>query len=234
MSILRRTCCGIFALAVFGMGCGCSSHIAVHEIAYDHMDKLNGVPVQLAAQQQVSVYQLQSDGSYAQVEVTQYPIADQSRLFSVGISADLFANATLTLAMNADGTLGNAGITSTPSGATALTNLGTGLSTVATAATTYDLQRQKAEQTALQQALATTQAKQAIPAAGNAAILAYHQAILAVLQQQALIANPPATSTPVDIANAQSQLMLLEYQANAAASTLGLPPPYPAANQVPR
>jgi hypothetical protein len=233
MSVPVRNYMGATAVAMLSLLAGCASHVTVHEVTSGQMDKLSGVPVQLAAQQQITVYQLQSDGTYTQVEQTQYPIADQSRVFSVGICADLFANASLTLALNSDGTLGSAGITSTPSGSAALGQLGTGLSSVATAATTYDVQRLKAEQTALQQSLATIQARQAIPIAQNAPAVAYHQAMLAVLQQEALVDNPPSTATAVDLANAQSQLLFLKYQANVAASELGIAAPFPGASQAP-
>lgn len=234
MTKLVRLLAGISAVLTSTWLVGCSSHIVVEEVPYKQIDHLDGVPVQLASQQQITVNQLQSDGTYVQVESTLYPIADHSRLFVVGIKADTFSNASLTLGLNSDGTLGNVGITSTPSGQQALTQLGTSVSNITTQASTYDAQREKAEQTALQQAAAATQAQQAIPATQSAAVLAYHQAVLAVMQQQvsiqSLIANPSTATSPTQLQDAQLQLGVMEYQANVAARAIGLPAPYPSIN----
>jgi hypothetical protein len=211
----------------------CSSNVVVHEISGPPKNSFCGIPIQLAAVQQITVYQLQPNGTYSKVEATQYPIADQSRLFSVGINTQVFSNATLNLALNDDGTAKSVAISSTPSGASAITQLGSSLSTVVTSAATYDEQRQKAQQAALQQSLATLQAQQAGPNAQNALVLAYHQALINVMNQQALINNPPPGTTPLNLIDDQNALQVLELQANQAAGALALPAPFPAANQLP-
>ena len=218
---------------------GCSSKIVVRDISGPPKtvgETFEGVPLQFADRQQLTVFAMQPDGSYKQVHWRVYAMPDQSRLFAISVDSATLANHTLTLALYDDGTPKTVGLTTTSQGQAALTQLGTSAAAMVTSAVTYDQQRQAAAQKSLEQErklleeLDTLQTKQqAGSVAREGKILTYRKALEAVIVQQAKVDNLPPEKESDRIAE-ESSLRLLKLQANQAARALGEKAPYPEAD----
>jgi hypothetical protein len=229
----------IFAAAV----AGCSSKIIVRDISGkpgEVGEIINGVPMQFADRQQLTVFAKQPDGSYKQVYALVYAMPDQSRLLAVRVDSGVFANQTLTLALNDDGTPKKVGLTTTSQGQAALSQLGTSAAAMATSAATFDQQRQAAAQKALEQERKlleeqhTLQEKQQVGSTEREAkILAYRKALEAVIVQQAKIGGLSLDTIAADRVAEESNLRVLKLTANQAARALGEKIPYPEADILP-
>ena len=233
ISIFALFLCCVAAIA------GCSSKIVVRDISGRPPDVgkiIDGIPIQFAGREQLTVFTKQPDGSYKQVHSQICAMPDQSRLFAVRIDSEAFTNNTLTLALNDDGTPKTVGFTNTSQGQAILTQLGTSAAAMATSAVTFDQQRQAAEQKALQQqidlqAVLKKQVEQEAPIADRQAKFhAYREALEAVYVQQAKIDGLPADTKLEDRIAEESSLRLLKLKANQAARALNQKAPYPAAD----
>jgi hypothetical protein len=223
-----------FSTLALLLGCavaaaGCSSKVIVRDIsgpAKPVGEIFDGVPMQFADRQQLTVFAKQPDGSYKQVHTRIYAMPDQSRLFAVRVDSDALANNTLTLAFYDDGTPKTVGLTTTSQGQAALTQLGTSAAAIATSAATYDQQRQAAAQKAFEQQQ-TLQAKQLGSTERDKSILAYRQALEDVIVQQAKVDGLAADTTAANTVKEQSDLLMFKLKANQAARVLGVTVPYP-------
>jgi hypothetical protein len=231
-----KTKVSTFVLILVCAVVGCSSKVVVRDISGPPVpvgETINGVPMQFADRQQLTVFAKQPDGSYKEVHSLVTAMPDQSRLFAVSVDSDFLANNTLTLAFNDDGTPKTVGLTTTSQGQAALTQLGTSAAAIATSAATFDQQRQAAEQKALQQKQDLQKLQQAGTVDREAKILAYRKALEAVIVEQAKIDHlPPETKPDARVAE-ESALRVLKLTANQAARALGEQPPYPEADILP-
>jgi hypothetical protein len=190
-------------------------------------EEIKGVPIRASAQQQVTVYMLQPDGTYAAAYRTTALLPDRSKLYAIRADSGLLANNQFNIDLNDDGTLKDAKLTSSNQGPAATTQLGSSAAEVLNAAATYDQNRVNAEAAALKAATTLQQQQQAQAGAEAAQVLAYRQAVEAVIVAQAQYdALPPSTSTADRVA-AQSDLRILELKANQAAQVIGRPAPFP-------
>jgi hypothetical protein len=223
----------VLLICCVAVAASCSSKIVVRDISGPPKqvgEIFDGVPIQFADRQQLTVFAKQPDGSYKQVHSLVYAMPDQSRLLAVQVVSDTFANHSLTLALNDDGTPKTVGLTTTSQGQAALTQLGASAAAIATSAATFDQQRQAAAQKALEQQQALQSKQQLGPADREAKILAYRKALEAVIVEQAKIDGlSPDTKAPDRVVE-ESSLRVLKLQANQAARALGENPPYPDAD----
>jgi hypothetical protein len=215
---------------------GCSSKVVVRDISGPPLSVggiIDGVPMQFADRQQLTVFAKQPDGSYKEVHSLAYAMPDQSRLLAVSVDSYTFANHTLTLAFNDDGTPKTVGLTTTSQGQAAVTQLGTSAAAIATSAVTFDRQQQAAAQKALEQQQ-TLQSKQQVGFADREAkILAYRKALEAVIVEQAKIDGLTSETKAADRITEESNLIVLKLTANQAARALGEKTPYPEADILP-
>jgi hypothetical protein len=223
----------IFAAAV----AGCSSKIIVRDISGQPKpvgEIIDGVPMQFADRQQLTVFTKQPDGSYKQVYALVYAMPDQSRLLAVRVDSGVFANQSLTLALNDDGTPKKVGLTTTSQGQAALNQLGTSAAAMATSAATFDQQRQAAAQKTLEQERKLLEAQQDLQQVAStnreAKILAYRKALEAVIVQQAKMDGLSPDTENDDRVAEESNLRVLKLTANQAARALGEKIPYPEAD----
>ncbi|MFA7705910.1 MAG: hypothetical protein WCX91_02220 [Candidatus Omnitrophota bacterium] len=231
-----KTKVSIFVLILVCAVAGCSSKVVVRDISGPAVpvgENIDGVPMQFADRQQLTVFTKQPDGSYKEVHSLVYAMPDQSRLFAVSVDSDVLSNNTLTLAFYDDGTPKTVGLTTTSQGQTAFTQLGTSAAAIATSAATFDQQRLAAEQKVLQQKQEMQKIQQAGLIDRETKSLAYRKALETVIVEQAKIDNLlPETKPEVRVAE-ESNLRVLKLTANQAARALGEQPPYPDADILP-
>lgn|SRR5215510_6005239 len=233
---MPRWASGLSMLSLTVTATGCSSKILVRDISGPPVaigSVVEGVPIQFADRQLIRVYAKQPDGRYEEVHSVVYAVPDQARLFTVTVDSQWLANHTLTLALNDDGTPKTVGIVTASQAAAALTQFGTSAAAVATSLSTFEQQRQKAEAAALEQQAALQKDLAAGPADRATKVLAYRQALEAVIKQEAKLDNMPPDAKPLDITNVESDLRILKLQANQAARVLGARTPYPEADRFP-
>ena len=211
----------ILSIAAACLVASCSSQIVHSEIspALAPGSRIDGVPYRLPKRFKGTIYEKTEKGYVKLAELpSSVVIPDPDRLYVVGFRSQPLSTATLELAMNVDNTLQKVALTSSSTGAAALTAAGTGLTTIATA----EQARKTAEATA---ASAGKTAETAAAAAAINADKARQAADLAELQYQLAKANP--NTTAVDLLTAEIAARSAKLDANEAARLAGRPPYFP-------
>ena len=185
---------------------GCSTNLIVKDVspsANVPVGTLDGIPFRIPVDQKVTVYLLKDDlttgDSYVEVASTIQPIADQGRLFSVGMKGKAFATATLHAIEAQDNTLTKVELTTT-NNTSAVTDSVTGAlaanttnaaskATAATTAKTTALTNANAILTADKAVLDAQSAIDALPSDTPPETLAYYQQILASAKAAAAAAR---------------------------------------------
>jgi hypothetical protein len=197
----------------------CSSKIVHKEIAPDLPpgSKINGIPYRVPQRFKATIYEKTAEG-YKPLKTLDVVIPDPERLYVVGFESQPLSTATLDIQMNVDNTLKELALTSSSTGASALTAVGTGLTTVATA----EQARRTAEDTAEAAARTTDTAAATLAIAADKAKQA---ADLAELQYELAKANPNASAE--DLLKAANLARSTKLDANEAARLAGRAPYFP-------
>jgi hypothetical protein len=199
---------------------GCSSRILHSEISPKLApgSEVAGVPYRVPKRFKVTIYQKTGTGYQPLKDDLSVVIPDPDHLYVLGFRSQPLSTATLDIQMNVDNTLQQVALKSSPTGAAALTAVGTGLTTVATA----EQARRTAEQTA------KTAEKTAETAAATLAIAAdkaKQAADLAELQYQLAKANPETSAE--NLLKAANLARSTKLDANEAARLAGRAPYFP-------
>lgn len=195
----------LFATLAVMLG-GCSANIAVNEVKPEDTT-LNGMPFRVAKPYIAHVFR-NVDGKYVEIGhgfATTLP--DKDHLYVLQFNGATFSNGTVELALNEDDTIKSVHVKSTSTGQADLTAAGTQLSSLATA---------------LNNAQTTSATNRNTV---QDAYAAYVKALITAQAADRLRDNPPAGSSPQDLASAA---LLADMNANQLAVRAGVSPvPYP-------
>ncbi len=221
--LLRPTAVLALAGALAGLQ-GCATQVSVQEIRVDLPagSPVNGIPFRVPARFALDVYQLKSDGTYGKpldTTTTVDTLADTSRLYLLKVDGQPLSQGTVTFKLNPDATIDTLKIVSSSKAQDVLTELGTGVKSVADA----QAAGKKADTTKLTAAETTLAASEDRI---TAAMQAKNDAVLAALELDALA----DTATALQRKTAELKVAKLRLVANQMARRAGLSAPFPAAD----
>jgi hypothetical protein len=209
---MKRHCAAALLLVFAASLAGCASEILVKEIPNDLAagSDVDGVPFRVPKRFLAVIYEKRDKGYFKLAELP-LTLPDPDRLYVLNFKSQVFSNATIDIAANADNTLQQVSLKSAASGAAALTALGTQVNAVATAQQARKTASTTADTTSANLTIAADKAKQA--------------ADLALLQYQNLAAKPDTSA--VDLLKAAQAARSAQLDANEAARLAGKPPYFP-------
>ncbi|MEM7166904.1 MAG: hypothetical protein AAF581_15680 [Planctomycetota bacterium] len=207
--------------------CGCSTRYEVSEITgIEHGAEIDGVPFRTKLPQTLRVYRRDSKGKFSVVHTQRIELADTTRLYTIGINANVLADTDLSISLNEDGTLKSTGLKNKLVFDEVATDLSGSITKTADALAAERAARdaarsaRRAEQEAQEEELAKERLDQ------ENAVFAATEAFYAAEALIARLLDLPADASPTDVAALTGQVEVAKANANLLAQRAGLTPPY--------